>query len=67
MGKRKEELRKQRQKELLGAFEGDFYQEKDMGGEWWIKMWNGNTQKWQVAVYSEKSYRGYKKFSNPEI
>jgi len=53
---------KERQIELLNMFQGDFYQEKQVGEEWYIKSWNGGTNKWQVAVYSEASYKKYKSF-----
>lgn len=52
----------ERQVSLLSHFIGDFYQEKQVDDEWYIKMWNGGTNKWQVAVYSDKSYKNYKKF-----
>lgn len=53
-----------RQNELLKNFEGDFYQEKKVGNEWHIKMWNGGTHKWQVAVFSEIAYKKYKAFGS---
>jgi hypothetical protein len=60
--KAKQLERRLRQIELLKNFEGDFYQEKKVGNEWLIKMWNGGTHKWQVAVFSESSFRKYKSF-----
>lgn len=58
----KKQKRNQRQLELLKNFDGDFYQEKKIGDEWYIKMWNGGTKRWQVAVYSNLSYKKYKAF-----
>ncbi len=62
MTKKKQRERQERQIELLKNFQGDFYQEKKIGNEWLIKMWNGGTKKWQVAVFSEVSYKKYKAF-----
>lgn len=56
--------RLERQKSLLENFSGDYYQEKKVSNEWHIKMFNGNTGRWQVAVFSEKSYKKYKSFKN---
>ena len=62
MGKLKQAKRLARQQELLKNFEGDFYQEKQVGDEWHIKQWNGNTERWQVAIYSKQSYANYKNY-----
>lgn len=62
-GQLKKLKRLARQQELLKNFEGDFYQEKKVGNEWLIKMFNGGTKKWQVAVFSETAYNKYKAFS----
>ena len=61
---KKSNKRQQRQLELLKHFEGDFYQEKKVGDNWYIKMWNGGNQKWQVAVFTQKSFRNYKSYKN---
>lgn len=50
------------QEERLKMFEGDFHQEKKVGDEWYIKSWNGGTERWQVAMFSELSYKKYKSF-----
>ena len=63
-GQAKKLKRLARQLELLKNFEGDFYQEKKVGNEWLIKMWNGGTKKWQVAVFSDVAYKKYKAFGN---
>lgn len=54
------------QNELLKNFEQeeDHYEEKKVGNEWLIKMWNGGTNKWQVAKFSEISYKKYKSMGN---
>ena len=41
--------------------ETDHYEEKDMGGEIWVKMWNGGTKRWQVGIFSPESFKRYKK------
>ena len=50
----------QRQIILLKHFEGDYYQEQKVGDEAYVKMWNGGTKRWQVAVFSQQSFRNYK-------
>ena len=62
MSKKKQLERQAKQQELLKNFEGDFYQEKKVGDEWLIKMWNGGNEKWQVAKFSEVAYKKYKAF-----
>ena len=59
---KQKEQRRQKQRELLKYFEGDFYQEKKIGDKWFVKMFNGNTERWQVAIYSESSFQTYKEF-----
>lgn len=56
------------QEERLSQFdqESDHYEEKDMGGEIWVKSWNGSTGRWQVGVYSPASFRRYKQYSEQE-
>mgnify|MGYP001559221659 CR=1 FL=1 len=43
-------------------FDGDFYQEKQVENSWYVKQYNGNNDRWQVAVYTNQSFRNYKKF-----
>lgn len=62
MTEAKKKRMRERQVELLKNFQGDFYQEKKVGDEWYIKSFNGGTGRWQVSVYSETSYRRYKSF-----
>lgn len=59
----KKEKRRARQEELLKHFDGDFYQEKKIGEQWFVKQWNGNSNKWQVAIFSEQSFNKYKQFN----
>ena len=61
-GELKKQKKLERQIELLKNFEGDFYQEKKVSEEWYIKSYNGGTKRWQVSIYSEQSYRNYKSF-----
>ena|ERR1035437_121077 len=63
-GQAKKQKRLERQNELLKNFEGDFYQEKKVGDEWYIKSYNGGTKRWQVSIYSEISYNNYKSFQD---
>lgn len=63
---RKRLARIARQEELLKNFNqaGDHYEEKKVGDTWMVKMWNGGTNRWQVAVFSEVSFRNYKSFQD---
>lgn len=61
-GQLKKQKRLDRQIELLKNFEGDFYQEKHIGEEWYIKSWNGGTERWQVSIFSDYSYQKYKRY-----
>lgn len=62
MTEAKKKRLRERQIELLKMFKGDFYQVMQVGNEWYIKSWNGGTNKWQVSVYSDVSYKKYKSF-----
>jgi len=59
MTKTSQAKRLARQIELLKNFEGDFYQEKKIGNEWYVKSFNGGTQRWQVSIFSEDSFKKY--------
>ena len=63
-GQAKKFKRLEIQNERLALFnqEEDHYEEKKVGNEYFIKMWNGTTKKWQVSVYSNSSYNNYKAF-----
>lgn len=61
-GQAKKLKRLARQQELLSNFEGDFYQEKKIGDEWYIKSFNGGTGRWQVGIYNDIAYRRYKSY-----
>ena len=41
----------------------NFYQEKHIGNEWFIKHWDGRLKEWTVAKYSEDSFQRYKNYS----
>jgi len=62
--KSKKSKKLKEQEDRLSQFdqEIDHYEEKDMGGEIWIKMWNGGTKRWQVAIFSQESFEKYKSF-----
>ena len=40
---------------LLTFFEGDFYQDKEVNGFMLVKQFNGDTKRWQVAVFTKES------------
>lgn len=66
-GQNKRLKRLKEQEDRLHEFDGqepsDHYEEKRVWKDWWVKSWNGGTERWQVAIYSEKSFRAYKAFS----
>lgn len=47
---------------LLSFFFGDSYQEKQVNGFWLVKSWNGNNKQWQVAIFTEETFKNYKRF-----
>lgn len=51
-----------RQEELLKLFCGDFYQEKEIEGKIYVKNFNRGTGRWQVAIYSQESFKKYNAF-----
>lgn len=58
-----------KQLELLHEFDHqkqDCYEERKIGNEWYVKQWNGGTKRWQVAIFSEDSFRRYKSFQNKD-
>ena len=55
--------RQLRQNQLLNYFEGDFYQEKRVGNSWYVKRFDQNTHRWQIAIFSEASFAKYKAFN----
>lgn len=46
---------------LLTFFEKDEYSEKELNGFWLIKKWNGQTNRWEVAIYTKDGYENYKR------
>jgi hypothetical protein len=53
---------------LLSFFDDtEKYTEQNVNGFWLIKQWNGNDKRWQVAIYSEESYRKYKAAASGEL
>lgn len=59
--KRKQHLNQQRQDFLLSFFEQeeDHYEEKEINGFWLVKQYNGNADKWQVAIFPEENFKQY--------
>jgi len=61
----KKERNRIRQQFLLSFFENEpKYQEQNINGFWLIKQFNGNTEKWQVGIYTEDTFKRYKEWSN---
>lgn len=40
----------------------EHYEEKEINNYWLIKQWNGDTKRWQVAIYTKESYNNYKQY-----
>lgn len=60
----KKAARRARQLELLKHFDEDSgYEEKRVGDQVYVKMWNGDAEVWQVAVFSMESFKRYKTYS----
>jgi len=66
MSKSKKRERLNRQQNLLTLFPSDsnFYQERKIENDWFIKSWNGGTKRWQVGKYTQESYQRYKNYQN---
>lgn len=64
-GQLKKLKRLKEQEDRLKQFdqEYDHYEEKDIGGEVWVKSYNGGTNRWQVSIYTPPSFRRYKQYS----
>ena len=39
----------------------DKYEEKEINGYWLVKEFNGDTKRWQVAIFTKESFEKYKK------
>jgi hypothetical protein len=52
-----------RQQFLLSFFDDAGYQEKQVNGFWLVKQFNGNTKSWQVAIFTNDSFRNYKDYT----
>lgn len=64
-GAAKKHQRADKRARLLALFPHDSgYSELHKDGKWYVKMWNGNSQFWQVATYSEESFLNYKTWRN---
>ena len=52
----------------LGLFDhqgqDEHYEELHLDGIWWVKAWDGRSERWRVSRYSEESYARYKNYSN---
>lgn len=59
--------KKDKQAVRLALFDNSTgYDEKQIGSQVFVKHFNGTTGKWQVAVYSEESFKRYKEYSKPK-
>jgi hypothetical protein len=61
----KKSKRRAIQQEKLSYFMGDFYQEKKVGDNWYVKFWSGMC--WSVAIYTEESFRRYKNYNKKYV
>jgi len=61
---RKRKARREEQERRLKEFIQDFehYEERRIGDKIWVKHWNGGTNLWQVAIFTEQSFRKYKNY-----
>lgn len=64
--KTKKEYNLIRQNFLLSFFDDeDKYAEKEVHGFWLVKHWNKDTHRWQIAIYTQESFKRYKGHNNP--
>ena len=64
MGEYQRELNQRRHDFLLTFFKDcPEYAEREVNGYWLVKQWNGNTQKWQVAIYTQESFKKKKEYA----
>lgn len=49
---------------LFNQTPNEHYQEKEINGYWLIKQWNGDTQRWQVAIYGQESFKNFKEYKD---
>ena len=58
MGKLKKELNQRRHEFLLTFFDKDSgHSDKEINGFVLEKRWNGNLNRWEVAIYTPESYQ----------
>lgn len=66
MSLNKKKENKVRQEFLLSFFkeqnQNEHYEEKEINGFWLIKQKNNDNNSWQVAIYSQESYKNYKEY-----
>lgn len=56
---KKKQYNQSRQDFLLTFFDCEDYQEKFVNGFWLIKQFNGDTDNWQVAIFTKDSFKSY--------
>jgi hypothetical protein len=57
MGKQKQLINARRHKFLLTFFDPkEEYQVREVNGYYLTKQWNGNTKRWEVAIYTPESW-----------
>jgi hypothetical protein len=64
--KNKKKYTQTRQGFLLTFFEDRGQEDKQVNGFWLVKHWNGNSNTWEVAIYTEEAYRNYSSVSNKQ-
>ena len=59
-GDLKKQRNRERQNRLLRMFEENSgYDVFNAGSVVFVKQWNGNTERWQVAIFTPESYANY--------
>ena len=52
------------QDRLLRLFDGEGYEEFHTSKYIFVKQWNGNTRRWQVAIYPIESWRRVEEYKH---
>lgn len=65
MGKLKQEFNKQRHEFLLTFFEKESgHSNKEINGFILEKRWNGNLNRWEVAIYTPESWKKVEEYNH---
>lgn len=63
MNKNKQRLNNTRQEFLKTFFPEEKKDWKEVNGFWLLQHWNGNTEDWEVAIYTKDSKARYEQFA----